>query len=652
MNTEINQAPRSVVVIGGSGESGRRIVRDLRLHHPALRVVSASRHRDGEVELPAGVTWCELDIERPEEARDRLRAFDLAVIALGPMEHVGARAHSLCLEAGVDCVDINDSLAAADAILALEKQATANGCRIYTGLGLSPGLSTLLLLQLAHGNASASGLYRSRLYMGAAHGGGKTSPHALVASFRKQLEVYRDGRRQRITSPWRDVASRFRFPGHDQPLALIPYATPETATLARNGAQAGITGLDSRFHVQFLPQGLARTIAAIAPGPALREAVARRFHASGQAAKRRRGADPTTTLWVYPDDRPQDGLAVHGPLSAYDLTSAMVCAVIDGIAAGWLQTPPGVWSLDGHTTPDQVRRIGDALRRRGVLIRPASIADDDAERFRFGWCQAVGDSVRTLRHYQQSWYTAAVPLPPALGRLQWSCLRQSELWTTLRGELGVAGFAALLPRIARRWFGLHRRTAPYRRRQPPWPTIARDFSLFAAGYGEIRQVLGQERALALYRRMFLDSGRMEMRWLWPDPELFALLPDPVAAVQDYWSAYLDDCEALGVLEVRRDGDTFQLHNCAYAILFHLLGCPELSGLVREMEREALSGLARAAGLDLEWHPGEDGTAEISLRPLRAPLEVEAAGVSRGTAPRLGNGSAVQSRPTVASTTGG
>lgn len=253
MSTEINQAPRSVVVIGGSGESGRRIVRDLRLHHPALRVVSASRHRDGEVELPAGVTWCELDIERPEEARDRLRAFDLAVIALGPMEHVGARAHSLCLEAGVDCVDINDSLAAADAILALEKQATANGCRIYTGLGLSPGLSTLLLLQLAHGNASASGLYRSRLYMGAAHGGGKTSPHALVASFRKQLEVYRDGRRQRITSPWRDVASRFRFPGHDQPLALIPYATPETATLARNGAQAGITGLDSRFHVQFLP---------------------------------------------------------------------------------------------------------------------------------------------------------------------------------------------------------------------------------------------------------------------------------------------------------------------------------------------------------------------------------------------------------------
>ena len=623
MSTDNKQAPRRVVVIGGSGESGHRIVRDLGLRHPALRLASASRHRDGEAELPVGVTWCELDIERPDEARDRLHAFDLAVIALGPMEHVGARAHSLCLEAGVDCVDINDSLAAADAILALDQKAAANGCRIYTGLGLSPGLSTLLLLQLAHENASAFGLYRSRLYMGAAHGGGKTSPHALVASFRKQLEVYRDGRRQRITSPWRDVASRFRFPGHDQPLALIPYATPETATLARNGAEVGITALDSRFHVQFLPQGLARAIAAIAPGPTLRAAVARRFHASGQAAKRRRSADPATTLWVYPDDRPHDGLVVHGPLSAYDLTSAVVCAVIDGIVAGWLRTPPGVWSLDGHTTPDQVRRIGDALRRRGVLIRPAPTADDDAERFRFGWCQAIGDSVRTLRHYQQSWYSAAVPLPPALGRLQWSYLRQSELWTTLRGELGVAGFAALLPRIIRRWFRLHRRTAPYRRRQPPWPTIARDFSLFAAGYGEIRQVLGQECALALYRRMFLDSGRMEMRWLWPDPELFALLPDPAAAVQDYWSAYLDACQTLGVLEVRCHGDTIQLLDCAYATLFHLFGCPELSGLVREMEREALSDLARAAGLDLEWHTGEDGTAEISLRPLRATLEVEA-----------------------------
>ncbi|HID72855.1 TPA: saccharopine dehydrogenase, partial [Candidatus Micrarchaeota archaeon] len=372
------------------------------------------------------MTWYQLDVERPDEARDRLRTFDLAVIALGPMEHVCARAHNLCMEAGVDCVDINDSLAAADAILDLDQQAAANGCRIYTGLGLTPGLSTLLLLQLAHENASATGLYRSRLYMGAAHGGGKASPHALVASFRKQLEVYSNSQRQRITTPWRDAASRFRFPGHDQPLDLIPYATPETATLARAGAEVGITGLDSRFHVQFLPQGLARAIAAIAPGPAMRGAVARRFYASGQTARRRQNADPATTLWVYPDDRPQDGLVVHGPLSAYDLTAAMACAVVDGIVAGWLRTPPGVWSLDGGTPPDQLRQLGNALHRRGVLIRPASVADNDTERFRFGWCQPIDDSVRTLRHYHRSWYSAAVPLPSTVGRLQRAYLRQSE----------------------------------------------------------------------------------------------------------------------------------------------------------------------------------------------------------------------------------
>ena len=621
MSKDSKPTQRSVVVIGGSGESGRRVIRDLRLHHPTLHIASASRRPHGEAELPAEVTWFQLDVERPDEARDRLRTFDLAVIALGPMEHVGARAHNLCLEAGVDCVDINDSLAAADAILALDRQAAANGCRIYTGLGLAPGLSTLLLLQLAHENTSATGLYRSRLYMGAAHGGGKASPHALLASFRKQLEVYRDGRRQRIATPWRDAASRFRFPGHDQPLDLIPYATPETATLTRAGA--GITGLDSRFHVQFLPQGLARAIAAIAPGPAMREAVARRFYASGQTARRRKNADPATTLWVYPDDRPQDGLVVHGLLSAYDLTAAMACAVVDGIVAGWLRTPPCVWSLDGGTPPDQLRQLGYALRRRGVLIRPASVADNDTERFRFGWCLPIDDSVRTLRHYHRSWYSAAVPLPPAVGRLQRTYLRQSELWTTLRVELGAASFTALLLRVVLRWFGYHGRTAPYRRRQPPWPIIVRDFTLFAAGYGEIRQALGPERALTLYRRMFLDSGRMEMRWLWPDPELFVLLPDPAAAVQDYWSAYLDDYRDMGVLEVQRDGDTFQLRNCAYAALFNLLDCPELSGLVRDMEREALGELARAAGLDLEWRVGETGGADVTLRPLPAVLEANA-----------------------------
>jgi hypothetical protein len=623
MSKEINQAPRNVVVIGGSGESGRRIIQDLRLHHPTLRITSASRRRGGKEKLPPEVSWCELDVERPDEARLLLRTFDLAVIALGPMEQVGARAHRLCLEAGVDCVDINDSLAAADAILALDQQAAANGCRIYTGLGLAPGLSTLLLLRLAHENASATGLYQSRLYMGAAHGGGKASPHALLASFRKQLEVYRNGRRQRIATPWRDAASRFCFPGHDQPLDLIPYATPETATLAHSGVKAGITGLDSRFHVQYLPQGLARAVAAIAPGPAMREAMAHRLYTGGQTAKRRRNADPATTLWVYPDNRPKDGLVVHGPLSAYDLTAAMACAVIDDIVAGWLRTLPGVWSLNAQTPPDQLRQLGNALRRRGVLIRPASSAEHDTERFRFGWCQPLDDSVRTLHHYHHSWYSAAVPLPPAIGRLQRAYLRQSELWTTLRGELGIARFIALLPRIVRRWFGYQDLTASYRRRQPPWPTIVRDFTLFAAGYSEIRQALGLERALTLYRRMFLDSGRMEMRWLWPDPELFALLPDPAAAVLDYWSAYLDDCQNMGIVQVRRDGGTFQLYNCAYAKLFHLLDCPELSDLVREMEHEALGELARAADLDLEWHASEAGGADVTLHPLCANLEAKA-----------------------------
>ncbi len=50
-----------------------------------------------------------------------------------------------------------------------------------------------------------------------------------------------------------------------------------------------------------------------------------------------------------------------------------------------------------------------------------------------------------------------------------------------------------------------------------WQTITKDISMFTSGYSCARELLGQEVAYTQYRRMFLDTGKMEMRWLWPKP---------------------------------------------------------------------------------------------------------------------------------------
>ena len=184
-----------VVVIGGTGESGRRILRVLRARHPQLQLCCAAR-RPRPHELPAGVASATLDMRDSEAALALLCQFDLAIIALGPMDAFGAAPHALCLQAGIDCIDINDSLASAEAILALDGEARRAGRTILTGMGLAPGLSGLLLMKLAREQASPAGVYRSRFYAGAAYGGGETSPYAILDSFKPDIEVLRQGKPQ------------------------------------------------------------------------------------------------------------------------------------------------------------------------------------------------------------------------------------------------------------------------------------------------------------------------------------------------------------------------------------------------------------------------------------------------------------------------
>ncbi|MFM9785573.1 hypothetical protein, partial [Streptomyces scabiei] len=68
--------------------------------------------------------------------------------------------------------------------------------------------------------------------MGAAYGGGETSPQANLASFTNQLTCWRGGARQQVNTPWQDEQHQFAFPALKKPADLIPFATPEVAGLS------------------------------------------------------------------------------------------------------------------------------------------------------------------------------------------------------------------------------------------------------------------------------------------------------------------------------------------------------------------------------------------------------------------------------------
>ncbi|AQR65654.1 hypothetical protein BXU06_11780 [Aquaspirillum sp. LM1] len=608
----------TILVVGGTGETGRRILHALRRRHPELRLHYASRTAAAAGLLPADILHVPLDLTRPELVGHVFRGYSLVVLAMGPTEAFGARIHTLCMQAGADCVDINDNLHVAQSVYALHDQACAAGRRIYTGMGLSPGLSSLMLMELADEHASSAGVYRCRLYMGAGYGGGKTSPYAMLDNFSSRCTGWFDNRLQSAPTPWRDGRHLFQFPGHAQALELIPYSSPEAAGLAALAARQAqsIRDLDSRFHVQYLTQRFARTLARWRLSPRQRDFFAGMFYRSGQSMKQRKDADPDTCVWVYPDDSPERGLVLHGVISSYDLTALTACALIDAYLAQALPATAGVFSME--TLPASVRQwLTQDLASYGVCYKRTSLATLVSEQRYFGWSRVSQGEVGLLPHFGQNWYSVPVQHPRMMP-LQKTFLLDSALWRALKSRLGALGLARFVVRFMWRWKRHHRQLAEVRERGPAiYTPLTRDISMFTAGYSSARDVLGQAQALPLYRQMFLDTGAMEMNWLWPSAELLATLENPAMGVLAYWRAFLHSYQADGVLTFvereRDDGSVlFSLSHCLYASLFAELGCPELSPLIRDMEHAALLEMSRNSGVHIDWQTGEAGYATVKM----------------------------------------
>lgn len=619
------KSPR-VLVLGGSGAVGRRLIADLARTRPDLAVTLASRRPEAVTDLPPGVVRLALDVEDRDAVRTALETHDLAVVTTGPFGRFGASIHKLCVEAGVDVVDINDSHTAATAILDLDRACRGRGVRILTGMGFVPGLSTLLLCRLARNRRNpTSHDYVQRLYMGARNGGGPSNAHVLLEGFRRRLPALANGRTVDSPASWSGAGSRVRFPGSKKPLGLLPFANPEAVTLPATGGTEhfGIRTLDSRYHVQFLPRWLVRTlsVSGVTGRAGVLETLARSFHRSGERMRTRADADDMTTLIVEPADG-GEGLMVHGPIATSHLTAAMAAAAVLYHLEQGTALAPGVFPVERllATDPDADDRFAAVLAGRGVAVVPAVHAPDD-HRGQAGDSSTSDGTPQSLRHFGCCWYSLPA-VPPAVKRRQQDCLKRSDLWRAVGERCSPAVRLVLLARMqrrARRYRALlTAQTLPLRTDPGTAARIVHDFALFAAGYTEARLVLG-EAACDLYSAMFLDSGAMEMAWLWPSGRVLAGAADPPAVLAAYLRAYVDTSVAMGVMEARWSetdgGFRLEVERCTYALMLERLECPELGGLVRAMEVAAIRDLAMPCGLDVAWaQGGTPGTGVLTATP--------------------------------------
>ncbi|MCF2857725.1 hypothetical protein L1286_09600 [Pseudoalteromonas sp. SMS1] len=616
---------KKVIVLGGTGESGRRIIHLLSSRHPNLTISCAARRAPKAGILPAHIEHVTFDMHDHAKSITTLKQFDLAVIALGPMDKFAVQAHQLCLNANIDAVDINDSLHAAEQVFALHADAKSKQRVLLTGMGFSPGISTLLLTELAHNKASTKGHYQCRLYMGAAYGGGETSPQAILASFTEQLACWRNGARQQVATPWQDEQHQFPFPALKKPADLIPFATPEVAGLGCEhvAEDLDIKHLDSRYHIQHLTLGFAKFMSKYRLGERKNAFFSNMFFNNGQKLKTKKDSDPDTCLWVYPDNDPRSGLILHGVVSSYELTAKMACVAVECWLNNTFADHHGVNAVE-HLPYATRQTLLQTLALYGVVAKPANTHNLHQADQEFGWVDSVSSDINSLRNLGLNWYTVTKQ-HPKMAKRQQEYLYKSEIWRALKDATNTFSFTKFVVSTLLAWRRDGKCLQDWRDKHrgeysKVWQSITKDMSMFTSGYSNARKLLGKNKAYQLYREMFLETGKMEMRWLWPNPESFNMFDQKEDAIIEYWLTWLRNYAKLGLFTLTESQDGSQaisvsIRGCAYAAMFKALDCPELVNMVREMEQEALTFLASQSNLDITWDMSGDGDADITLNKV-------------------------------------
>lgn len=243
------------MIVGGSGVVGRLLVKDLTTQLPELQVDIACRFPEAASALPDTVNRIKLDIFARNKAIGLFRAYDLVLLALGPFDIFKSYPHSLCIEAGVDCVDINDAFEATEEILKLDSLAREKKVMVLTGIGLAPGLSTLLLLSVLKNAPKGEKKAGVRLLMGDEPESGYAALFTLLANFKPQIKEIVNGKIHTIKVKWSGPENIYRFPQVEQYLKMVPYLSPETLTIQRspwvNMAEVG--RLNHMYHIKSMP---------------------------------------------------------------------------------------------------------------------------------------------------------------------------------------------------------------------------------------------------------------------------------------------------------------------------------------------------------------------------------------------------------------
>ncbi len=358
-----------VVVLGGCGDMGSYVVRDLLEHSDAEVTIADYRVTEAQRlagELGGRARAMFVDANNTDSLLGAMRGADAVVGCIGPFYQFAPRMVRAAITASVPYVDICDDYGPVDELLAMDDAARGAGITVITGLGWTPGLSNLLARRAAEQMDKVDEI-RIAWAGGAADSKGLAVIMHLLYAITGDVPSYRDG--QRVMVPALSEKERVAFPpplgevtvyhcGHPEPLTLPRYLDVSTVTL-----KGGLTPTwNNSFAEVMVRLGLTRTPGRISFLSKVVHSIEGVFGAGGV---------PASGIRVDVLGQ-KDGQARHLTLAATDRQGRLT-GIPASIGALMLAdktiNTPGVFAPEGVVP---LEPFFDKLSERGVVIHEST----------------------------------------------------------------------------------------------------------------------------------------------------------------------------------------------------------------------------------------------------------------------------------------
>jgi saccharopine dehydrogenase-like NADP-dependent oxidoreductase len=219
-----------VLILGGRGRIGSSVAQDIATHTQA-QITITSRTAAGVAvsdRLGPQVKSLALDLADTEGLRNAIAASDLVIHCAGPFHYRDASVLQVCIEQGVNYLDVSDHPSFTLKALAYKSAAQLAGVTAIVNTGIFPGISNSMVRQCVEQLDEPERIHLSYLVSGSG-GAGVTVMRTTFLGLQRPFKAWIDGKWQEV-KPYSDREA-VQFPPPYGRAHVYWFDMPEAFTL-------------------------------------------------------------------------------------------------------------------------------------------------------------------------------------------------------------------------------------------------------------------------------------------------------------------------------------------------------------------------------------------------------------------------------------